>query len=157
MAGVLANINKINTETTLEIKRKMEVEEHKWRMLYLCIMLGLVGSFSLLIVSNLHQTTVLFRSLWKRNSEAHLITALHLVVWLSDMNWINHNYSSQKKRNKKVNKEKLLAIKRKIYYKKDDDVNIIIAPLFWWQVTHFIHNHINFKLCYQTINIHSLL
>jgi len=80
MAGVLANINKINTETTLEIKRKMEVEEHKWRMLYLCIMLGLVGSFSLLIVSNLHQTTVLFRSLWKRNSEAHLITALHLVV-----------------------------------------------------------------------------
>ena len=108
MAAVLANFNKINKETSLSIKRnnkinkettlamkrnmkankatklamkrKMETEEHKWRMLYLCIMRGLVGSFSLLIVSNLHQTTVLFRSLWKRNSEVHLITALHLVV-----------------------------------------------------------------------------
>ena len=77
MAGVLANINKINKETTLAMKRKMEVEEHQWRMLYLAIMRGLVGNFSLLIVSNLHQTTVLFKSLWKRNSEAHLITALH--------------------------------------------------------------------------------
>ena len=94
MAAVLANFNKINKETSLTIKRnkkvnketklamkrEMEVEEHTWRMLYLCIMQGLVGSFSLLIVSTLHQTTVLFRSLWKRNSEAHLITALHLVV-----------------------------------------------------------------------------
>jgi len=94
MAAVLANFNKINKETTLAIKRnkkvnketklamkrEMEVEEHTWRMLYLCIMQGLVGSFSLLIVSTLHQTTVLFRSLWKRNSEVHLKTALHLVV-----------------------------------------------------------------------------
>ena len=44
----------------------MEVEKHDWRMRYLSIMRGFVGSFSLLSVSNLYQSTALFSSLWKR-------------------------------------------------------------------------------------------
>ena len=64
----------------------MEIEKHDWRMRYLSIMRGLVGSFSLLSVSNLYQSTALFSSLWKIKRLGTTKNRITFSSLLSDMN-----------------------------------------------------------------------